>query len=113
MKPKIAIVGLGFVGLTLASFLGSKNINVIGIDNNKDRVQTISRGIPHFYEPDLKRYLKNALKNGLKLQVKITKEVISSDFIFITVGTPTNKQGNINLDHVKSAVSSIAQEISG
>ena len=112
MKTKIAVIGLGFVGLTFASFLGSKKINVIGVDANDRIVETLSRGMAHFYEPNMNNYLKKALKGGLRLQNKITKDVASSDFIFITVGTPPDEKGNINLEYVKSAISSIAQQIS-
>ena len=37
---RIGIIGLGFVGLSLASFLSSKKVNVIGIDSNKKNLLT-------------------------------------------------------------------------
>ena len=38
---KVGIIGLGFVGLSLAVFLSSKNVQVTGIDTDKTKIQTI------------------------------------------------------------------------
>ena len=59
---KVGIIGLGFVGLSLATFLSSKNVQVTGIDTDKAKIQSIQKGIPPFYEPNLQHYLKNGLK---------------------------------------------------
>ena len=101
---KVGIIGLGFVGLSLAVFLSSKNVKVTGIDTDTTKIQTIQKGIPPFYEPRLQHYLKKAIKTGLKLKTKISSDVFSNDLIFLTVGTPINKHGEINLDYIKSAV---------
>jgi len=101
---KVGIIGLGFVGLSLAVFLSSKNVKVTGIDTDTTKIQTIQKGIPPFYEPTLQHYLKKAIKTGLKLKTKISSDVFSNDLIFLTVGTPINKHGEINLDYIKSAV---------
>ena len=50
---KIAVVGLGFVGLSLASVLASKGDNVIGIDIDAEKCKKIGNGISPFFEPDL------------------------------------------------------------
>ena len=48
---KIAIIGLGFVGLSLASVLSSKGLKVIGIDVDKKKCTQISNGKAPFFEP--------------------------------------------------------------
>jgi len=53
---KVGIIGLGFVGLSLAVFLSSKNVKVTGIDTDTTKIQTIQKGIPHFYEPTLQHF---------------------------------------------------------
>ena len=58
---KVAIIGLGFVGLSLAAYLGSKKIKVTGIDLDNEKLQSIKKGIPPFYENKLKSYLKKAI----------------------------------------------------
>ena len=108
---KVGIIGLGFVGLSLAVFLSSKNVKVTGIDTDTTKIQTIQKGIPPFYEPTLQHYLKKAIKTGLKLKTKISSDVFSNDLIFLTVGTPINKHGEINLDYIKSAVTSLNKQL--
>ena len=50
---KIAIVGLGFVGLSFAAVLGSKNFSVLGVDHDKKKISTIISGKTPFFEPKL------------------------------------------------------------
>ena len=62
---KIGIIGLGFVGLSFASVLGSKKYSVIGVDSDKQKVNKILTGKAPFYEPKLDNTLENALKKIL------------------------------------------------
>ena len=104
---RVTIIGLGFVGLSFASFLGSKGISVIGVDSNKKKIECLREGIPDFYEPKLEYYLKKGIKN-ISFTSKIDETTLQSDFIFITVGTPLNKLNEINLEFIKSVISSIS-----
>ena len=108
---KVGIIGLGFVGLSLAVFLSSKNVQVTGIDTDKTKIQTIKKGIAPFYEPSLQQYLKKSIKTGLKLKTEIPSDVFSNDLIFITVSTPINKHNEIDLKHVKSVVTSLSKKL--
>ena len=107
---KIGIVGLGFVGLSLTSVLASKGYEVIGIDVDKEKQKKINNGISPFFEPEL----ENLLKNGLKKKLEISDDfslIRNCDFIFVTVGTPQNTDGSINLSIIKKAVSIIGQNL--
>ena len=110
LMKKVTIIGLGFVGLSLASFLSSKKVNVIGIDSNKKKVETLKKGIPDFFEPDLKEFLNKGEKFQ-KFVTKIDSKTINSDLIFITVGTPLNNQTKINLEFVKSVTKIISENL--
>ncbi len=110
INRKIAIIGLGYVGLSLAAFLGNQ-VQVIGVDSNKEKIRTLEKGTSYFYEPKISYYLKRAIKKGLTFTDQITKEVVSSDFIFITVGTPIDKYGKIDLSNIKSVSTSIAKNM--
>lgn len=101
---------MGYVGLSLAAFLGNK-VRVIGVDANKNKINSLLSGIPPFYEPKLEYHLKRAIKNGLRFADQINKEIVSSDFVFITVGTPTDSNGKIDLTNMKSALASIAEHM--
>ena len=107
---KIGIVGLGFVGLSLTSVLSSKGYDIIGIDVDKEKRKKISNGISPFFEPEL----ENLLKIGLKKKLQISDDfslIRDCDFIFVTVGTPQNANGSINLSIIKKAVSKIGENL--
>ena len=107
---KIAIIGLGFVGLSLTSVLASKGFNVVGIDVDKEKCRNISNGVLPFFEPDLEKTLKKGLKNKLQIESDISI-VQDCDLIFVTVGTPQNKTGAIDLSIIKKAMKSLGKSI--
>ena len=108
---KIAVIGLGFVGLTLSSVLASRGITTIGIDSDRKKCSKIAKGIPTFFEPNLEKTLKKALKKKLSITNKLYS-INNCDFIFITVGTPEKKNGEIDLSFIKEVVRSVGKLIS-
>ena len=108
---KIAVIGLGFVGLTLSSVLASRGITTIGIDSDIKKCSKIAKGIPTFFEPNLEKTLKKALKKKLIITNKLYS-INNCNFIFITVGTPEKKNGEIDLSFIKAVVSSVGKLIS-
>jgi len=107
---KIAIIGLGFVGLSLTSVLASKGFNVVGIDVDEEKCKKISQGISPFFEPDLEKTLKKGLKNKLQIESDVSL-VKDCDLIFVTVGTPQNETGAIDLSIIKKAMISLGKSI--
>ena len=63
----IAIVGLGFVGLSLTSVLASKGYRTVGIDVDIEKCKKISNGFSPFFEPYLERTLRSGLKKKLTI----------------------------------------------
>jgi len=105
---KIAVIGLGFVGLSLASVLASKGNNVVGIDVDVKKCKKICNGITPFFEPDLEKTLKIGLKKKLTISDDFSL-VKDSDMIFVAVGTPQKSNGAIELSMIKKAVTSIGR----
>ena len=105
---KIAIIGLGFVGLSLASVLASKDYKTIGIDVDKNKCEKISKCDLPFFEPNLERTLRNGLKKGLVIGNDFSL-IDACDFIFVAVGTPQRPNGAIDLSMIKKAISSIGK----
>ena len=108
---KIAVIGLGFVGLTLSSVLASRGITTIGIDSDRKKCSKIAKGIPTFFEPNLEKTLKKALKKNLIITNELSS-INNCDFIFITVGTPQKKNGEIDLSFIKAVVRNVGKLIS-
>jgi UDP-N-acetyl-D-mannosaminuronic acid dehydrogenase len=63
-NEKICVIGLGYVGLTLACLFANKGYVVLGIEKNKELVREINSGISRIKEPKLKKLLKSALENN-------------------------------------------------
>ena len=106
----IAVVGLGFVGLSISSVLASKNYNVIGIDIDNQKCSDIRNGLLPLFEPDL----ENTLRIGLKKKLTISNNfslIKNCDMIFVTVGTPQKSNGAIELSMIKKATTTIGQII--
>ena len=106
----IAVVGLGFVGLSMSSVLASKNYNVIGIDIDSQKCSDIRNGLLPLFEPDL----ENTLRIGLKKKLTISNNfslIKNCDMIFVTVGTPQKSNGAIELSMIKKATTTIGQII--
>ena len=110
MEQKVTIIGLGFVGLSLASFLSSRQVKVTGIDSNKKKIDLLRSNIPDFFEPKLEQYLKKGRKYQ-EFSTKINPKTINSNFIFISVGTPLDNQNGMKLDFVKCVVNSISKNL--
>lgn len=107
---RIGIVGLGFVGLSFAAVLASKRYQVVGIDLDKDKILKIKNGYAPFHEPDLDQTIKTGLKNDLVVTDSFS-ELDDCDFIFITVGTPQQSNGKIDLTMIKRAAEDIGKII--
>ena len=107
---KIGVVGLGFVGLSLTSVLSSKGYDTVGIDINKDKCKKINKGISPFFEPELEKILKNGLKKKLIISNDFSL-INNCDFLFVTVGTPQNTNGSIDLSIIKKAISTIGESL--
>ena len=103
---KIAVIGLGFVGLSLTSVLASKGNNVVGIDVDTEKCKKIRNGVSPFFEPDLERILKIGLKKKLTISNDFSL-VKDCNIIFVAVGTPQKSNGAIELSMIKKAVTSI------
>lgn len=105
---KITVIGLGFVGLSLATVLASKNFSVIGIDSDKNKISIIRNGKIPFYEPRLDVFLKKTLKRKLIVSSDISL-IKDCKLIFVAVGTPSRNDGSIDLRIIQSAVTEIGK----
>ncbi len=105
---QICIIGLGYVGLTLAIHAVKKKLFVHGVEIADEIYDSLSRGKPHFYEPGIGDTLNHHLNKNLFIYKKIP-EKIDYDAIIITVGTPVNfKHSNEpRLDHLESSIETI------
>jgi len=99
---RISIFGLGYVGTVCSACLAQEGHCVIGVDVNKDKVDIINSGRSPIIEKDLEPLITESVKEGRLRATTDSKEAISkSDFSFICVGTPSNKNGSLNLSYIQ------------
>lgn len=100
----VSIIGLGYIGIPLATLLVQSGHKVFGFDNNQEVIEKINKGISKINEDDLIALLKESIKSG-KLTAKNFIE--SSDVYVITVPTPIKFDNTPDLDAIYEAVDSI------
>jgi len=104
-KQKIAVVGLGYVGLPLAVAL-AKHFPVIGFDINRNRVEDLKKGIDRTNEVDSKEIL-----NPNIVYTTDEKLLREANIIIVTVPTPTDKYKNPDLRFLKSATQTVGRNL--
>lgn len=108
------IIGTGYVGLVTGACLAEMGHSVICVDQNSAKVASLSGGEVPIYEAELESLVRKNLKSGnLKFTTGILDAVACSEFIFITVDTPSDDQGYADLTHVDEVAREIASAIEG
>ena len=104
----IAVIGLGRVGLPLASVLANSGFKISGVDANQSRLESIKKGVCPFYDPPLQENLEKAISSGNVSVVKNISESNLPDIIFFTVGTPSSGEGTVDYSQLYGALEEIS-----
>ena len=105
----IAIIGLGRVGLPLASVLANSGFKISGIDANESRLESIIKGVCPFYDPPLQENLEKAIASGNVSVVKNISESSLPNIIFFTVGTPSSGGGTVDYTQLYGALEEVSK----
>ncbi len=107
---KICIVGMGYVGLTLAVIMAEKKFDVIGIETNPEVCKRLNEGEPNFHEKRLDVLLRKHLNNNLKIYQNVPD--IPHDVFVICVSTPVSRvDKSPNLDYVIKATEDVSSHL--
>ncbi|UPW84744.1 UDP-glucose/GDP-mannose dehydrogenase family protein [Lysinibacillus sp. Ag94] len=109
---RIAVFGLGFVGLTTALGFADKGFSVYGYDINKEHCAVISGGKVPFFEPGLDDALARNLGTAFTLVDSAIEAAYKSDICFFCVGTPSLPDGSADLEHLLFAIDSVLETVS-
>lgn len=109
---KICVIGTGYVGLVTGTCFADIGHQVTCLDINKNRIDQLQNGIMPIYEPALKQIVDQNVEAGrLDFTTSYPDALKDSAFAFIAVGTPSNKEGEADMQYVSSAVNSIAENL--
>jgi GDP-mannose 6-dehydrogenase len=109
---RVSVFGLGYVGCVTAACLAESGHQVVGVDVDPLKVDSINRGIAPFYERGLSDLVAENVAAGRLIAVLGEADAVrDSDVALICVGTPSNQDGSVNLDHLKSVFRSIGEQL--
>ena len=109
---KIAIYGLGYVGLTAAGCLTKQGHSVVGVDVNELKVDKANVGVSAIREPGLDDLLKQAVGKGLlTCTTNFGKGVNHCDMAIVCVGTPSGADGSHNMSDIAEVSRQIATSV--
>ncbi len=109
---KIAVIGTGFVGVVTAAVYASFGNDVVGLDIDQSKVDSLSTGKVPFHEPGLEELLAGEIKTGrLRFTTSYEEAISAADVIVIAVGTPSKPDGSADLTYVLAAARSLAPHV--
>ena len=105
------IIGLGYVGLTLAAHMARSGFKVHGVEIRDEVLEPLQNGKAFFFEPGLNSLLEKVIAEGA---FSFSKDIPASEdnrIFVITVGTPLRVNGTANVDFIKRVSESVASHL--
>ncbi len=112
---KIAMIGTGYVGLVSGVCFSDFGHDVVCVDKDPNKIDTLNKGEVPIYEPGLDVLMqKNVDAGRLTFTTELVEAVDGADAVFIAVGTPTRRgDGHADLTFVYAAAEEIAKAVTG
>lgn len=105
---RITYIGLGYVGLVHSVLLASFGNDIIAYDIDKEKISLLKQGVSTLEEPNLQKLLTEA-KKYIRFTSNAHDAICDSNVFFVAVDTPTNKDGERNLQNFYSALDKICE----
>ena len=100
---KVCVIGLGYIGLPMATLVSQSSYEVIGVDIDSDKIDQIKKGHTPFSEDGLDTLLESALTKGFMVQTDIAE----ADIFMVAVPTPL-KNSKCDLSYVRAVCDQLA-----
>ncbi len=108
----ITVIGAGYVGLVSGACLADFGNDVLCLDLDSDKIDTLNRGAIPIYEPGLEQLVaRNADAGRLRFTTDVAKSVKHGSVQFIAVGTPSDDDGSADVRYVLDAARNIAKHM--
>jgi len=106
----VSIIGSGYVGLVTGACFAEVGHNVICVDNDTRKIETLRAGKVPIYEPGLEELIhRNVSGQRLRFSDSVKEGVENSQVVFIAVPTPPQHDGSVDLSFIEK----VAREIAG
>ncbi len=112
-RPKLSVIGTGYLGATHAVCMVELGFDVIGLDVDEEKIERLAKGEVPFFEPGLPELLSKHSSSGkLRFTTSYEEAAEFADVHFICVGTPQKKgEYSADLRHVESAFTSLSPHL--
>ncbi len=107
---KVAIIGQGYVGLTISAF-AAEHFEVVGFDSNQKIIDQLNSGISHIEGVD-SSLLANWIKAGRYLATTRSSDIAECGIVIIAVPTPLTKDRKPDLSYIEAACRTIGLSVS-
>lgn len=112
-RPRLTVIGTGYLGATHAVSMASLGYEVLGVDVDQSKIDRLASGEVPFFEPGLPELLAEVMETGkLRFTTDFDEAAEFGDVHFICVGTPQLHGSHAaNLEYVESAFTELAKRI--
>ena len=110
---KIAMVGSGYVGLVSGACFADFGHDVVCIDKDPAKIESLQAGVMPIYEPGLAELVASNVKAGrLTFTTDLAEGIADASAIFIAVGTPSRRgDGHADLSFVYAVAEEVGQNL--
>jgi UDPglucose 6-dehydrogenase len=106
---RLTMVGTGYVGLVTGVCFSNTGNDVICLDVDAKKIESLKKGVCPIYEPGLTELMTHNIAAGrLKFTTDKAEAYRNADAIFICVGTPSDERGHTDLKYINSAADDVA-----
>ena len=112
-QAKIAVLGMGHVGLPTALGLADLGWQILGADSSESLLDQLRAGQAPFYEPGIEKLLSKHLGKKFHPVADLKQTIREATILFVCVGTPQRENGEADLSQVEAVARTIAQNLNG
>ncbi len=108
----VSVFGLGYVGSVSAASFAADGHTVVGVDVNPDKVASLNERRSPIVEKGLEDLIRDSAANGRLRATTSTKEAVNAtDLSLICVGTPSRKNGSLDLTYLERVAEQIGEAV--
>ncbi len=109
---KIAVIGTGYVGLVTATCFAESGNDVVGIDKDAGKIETLEAGRLPIYEPGLLELVQRNRREGrLTFTTDLARGIDPARLVFLAVGTPQGADGAADLSSIWAVGEAVAKHL--